>query len=43
MHERAFVLKPLVELEPAIAIPGRGRALDLLAACAGQRVEKTSE
>ena len=40
MHERAFVLKPLVELEPAIAIPGRGRALDLLAACAGQRVEK---
>jgi 2-amino-4-hydroxy-6-hydroxymethyldihydropteridine diphosphokinase len=41
MHERAFVLKPLVELEPGIAIPGRGRALDLLAACAGQRVEKT--
>jgi 2-amino-4-hydroxy-6-hydroxymethyldihydropteridine diphosphokinase len=40
MHERAFVLKPLVELEPGIAIPGRGRALDLLAACAGQRVEK---
>ena len=41
MHERAFVLKPLVELEPAIAIPGRGRAQDLLAACAGQRVERT--
>ena len=41
MHERAFVLKPLLELEPGIAIPGRGRALDLLAACAGQRVEKT--
>lgn len=41
MHERAFVLKPLVELDPGIAIPGRGRALDLLAACAGQRVEKT--
>ena len=40
MHERAFVLKPLLELEPGIAIPGRGRALDLLAACAGQRVEK---
>ena len=40
MHERAFVLKPLGELEPGIAIPGRGRALDLLAACAGQRVEK---
>jgi 2-amino-4-hydroxy-6-hydroxymethyldihydropteridine diphosphokinase len=42
MHERAFVLKPLVELEPAIVIPGRGRAQDLLAACAGQRVEITS-
>jgi 2-amino-4-hydroxy-6-hydroxymethyldihydropteridine diphosphokinase len=41
MHERAFVLKPLLELEPGIAIPGRGRALDLLAACVGQRVEKT--
>jgi len=41
MHERAFVLKPLVELDPGIAVPGRGRALDLLAACAGQRVEKT--
>ncbi len=41
MHERAFVLRPLVELEPGIAIPGRGRAQDLLAACAGQRVEKT--
>jgi len=41
MHERAFVLKPLVELDSGIAVPGRGRALDLLAACAGQRVEKT--
>ncbi len=41
MHERAFVLKPLLELEPEIAIPGRGRAQDLLAACAGQRVEKS--
>ena len=43
MHERAFVLKPLLELEPAIAIPGRGRARDLLAACAAQRVEKAGE
>jgi len=41
MHERAFVLKPLLELEPEIAIPGRGRAQDLLAACTGQRVERT--
>jgi 2-amino-4-hydroxy-6-hydroxymethyldihydropteridine diphosphokinase len=40
MHERAFVLKPLVELAPDIAIPGRGLARELLAACAAQRVEK---
>ena len=41
MHERAFVLKPLLELEPDVVIPGRGSATDLLRACAGQRVERT--
>ena len=41
MHERAFVLKPLLEIEPGIAVPGRGRARDLLGACAGQRVERS--
>jgi 2-amino-4-hydroxy-6-hydroxymethyldihydropteridine diphosphokinase len=40
MHERAFVLTPLLELAPDIDIPGRGRARELLAACAGQRVDK---
>jgi 2-amino-4-hydroxy-6-hydroxymethyldihydropteridine diphosphokinase len=30
MHERIFVLEPLVELDPEIVIPGRGRAADLL-------------
>ena len=40
MHERAFVLKPLLELDPDAAIPGRGNAADLLRACAGQRVER---
>jgi 2-amino-4-hydroxy-6-hydroxymethyldihydropteridine diphosphokinase len=30
MHERIFVLEPLVELAPEIVIPGRGRAADLL-------------
>lgn len=40
MHERAFVLAPLVEIAPEVAIPGRGRARELLAACAGQRVER---
>lgn len=31
MHERAFVVVPLVEIAPEAAIPGRGRARDLLA------------
>ncbi len=40
LHERAFVLQPLCELDAQLAIPGRGRAADLLAACRGQRVER---
>jgi poly(A) polymerase len=40
MHERAFVLEPLAEIEPATYIPGRGRVDKLLRACAGQRVER---
>lgn len=40
MHERAFVLAPLLEIEPNAVIPGRGRAADLLYACGSQRVEK---
>jgi len=40
MHERAFVLAPLAEIAPDIAIPGKGRAAALLAACADQRIEK---
>ena len=31
MHERAFVLIPLIEIAPDAIIPGRGRADDLLA------------
>ena len=31
MHERAFVLVPLVEIAPEVIIPGRGAAKDLLA------------
>jgi 2-amino-4-hydroxy-6-hydroxymethyldihydropteridine diphosphokinase len=38
MHERAFVLAPLAEIAPELAIPGRGRVADLLAACADQRI-----
>jgi 2-amino-4-hydroxy-6-hydroxymethyldihydropteridine diphosphokinase len=41
MHERAFVLAPLTEIAPDIAIPGRGLARALLAACAGQAIERT--
>jgi len=40
MHERAFVLVPLAEIAPDIAIPGKGRAGALLAACTGQKIEK---
>ncbi len=40
MHERLFVLLPLLELDRGAAIPGRGRAAEFLAACAAQRVAR---
>ena len=40
MHERAFVLRPLLELDSAISIPGHGTARTLLEACSGQRTER---
>jgi 2-amino-4-hydroxy-6-hydroxymethyldihydropteridine diphosphokinase len=40
MHERAFVLAPLAEIAPALSIPGRGLARALLAAVAGQAIER---
>ncbi|HEY6720108.1 MAG TPA: 2-amino-4-hydroxy-6-hydroxymethyldihydropteridine diphosphokinase [Burkholderiales bacterium] len=40
MHQRAFVLAPLVEIAPDIAIPGKGRAKALLAACPDQKIER---
>ena len=42
MHERAFVLKPLLEIAPEAEVPGRGAARDLLRACAEQSVERMS-
>ncbi len=40
LHERAFVLYPLLELDPLLFIPGRGQAKDFLPLCAAQRVSK---
>jgi 2-amino-4-hydroxy-6-hydroxymethyldihydropteridine diphosphokinase len=40
LHERAFVLYPLLELDPDLVVPGHGPAARLLTACTGQRVER---
>ena len=40
MHERAFVLQPLVEISPEVSIPGRGSAKALLESCAAQKIER---
>jgi 2-amino-4-hydroxy-6-hydroxymethyldihydropteridine diphosphokinase len=40
MHERAFVLAPLAELDPDLVIPARGRVADLLPGVAGQAIER---
>lgn len=40
MHERAFVLLPLIEIAPDCVIPGRGVARDWLAQCDDQQLRK---
>lgn len=39
---RAFALVPLVELDPAIVVPGLGRADAFLGGAAAQRIEKVA-
>ena len=40
MLQRAFVLKPLMEIAPDCYIPGHGRIAQLLAACNEQKLEQ---
>ncbi|HEV3241445.1 MAG TPA: 2-amino-4-hydroxy-6-hydroxymethyldihydropteridine diphosphokinase [Casimicrobiaceae bacterium] len=41
MHQRAFVLRPLLEIAPAATIPGRGAARAWLRAVRDQRIART--
>ncbi len=40
MHERAFVLAPLLQIAPEIRIPGKGEAQQYLASVADQGIQK---
>jgi 2-amino-4-hydroxy-6-hydroxymethyldihydropteridine diphosphokinase len=41
MHERAFVLRPLLDIAPAATIPGHGAARAWLKRVRGQRIART--
>lgn len=40
MHERAFVMLPLAEIDPFLPLPGAGRAVDLAAALPDEGIER---
>jgi 2-amino-4-hydroxy-6-hydroxymethyldihydropteridine diphosphokinase len=40
MHQRAFVLRPLMDIAPEAVIPGLGRVAEWLPRLADQRIEK---
>jgi dihydroneopterin aldolase/2-amino-4-hydroxy-6-hydroxymethyldihydropteridine diphosphokinase len=42
-HERAFVLAPWLELDPAAALPGQGTVADLLAAIGTDGVRRRAD
>ncbi len=40
LHERAFVLYPLLEIDPGLTIPGHGPVAELVRRCGDQRIER---
>jgi 2-amino-4-hydroxy-6-hydroxymethyldihydropteridine diphosphokinase len=43
MHQRAFVLRPLLDVAPDVMIPGLGSAKDFFRDVRSQRIEKLAE
>lgn len=43
LHERAFVLLPLIEISPEVVIPGKGRAKDWVEKCRNQSIKRLGD